>query len=166
MPLSPEQLPTLKTEIALPAYAGRDEVATANALNVKNIAADVDVDIETIRRRLVGTGIMGQIDARIAWRTGRVGLEAAVNSAHEAALARLHTARRSLELLPSYTTSDAQTKTFVSNMLADLVTEGVMTGPQRTALLTLISGFISRAEQLFGRDVRVDSGDVSRAKKV
>ena len=166
MALDDSQLPTLKTEIALPAYAGLDESATAEALNARNIAADVDVTIEAINRRLIGQGILGAIDARIAFLTAKVGAAVSVGGAEEVRLANLHTARRSLELLPTYEMSNSQTRTFVSNMLASLVTEGVMSGAQRTALLALASGFISRAEQLFGRGTRVDSGDVSRAKKV
>lgn len=162
----PIDLVALKAEIALPAYAGMDEPTIANALNAQTIAADKDVVIETINRRLIGQGILGKIDARIAYYTPKAGAAVSVNGTDEQKLATLHTARRSLELLPYFEMSNAATKTFVSNMTADLVTEGVMSAGQRTALLALADGFISRAEQMFGRGTVVSSGDVSRAKIV
>lgn len=164
--LTPAQLPALKTEIAFPAYEGLSEPDIATALNTKNISADVDIQIELIHRRLIGQGILGKIDARIAYYVPKVGAEVAVNSAVEGKLATLYNARTSLEFLPSYEMTNGPTKTFVSNMLTDLVAEGVLTNPQRTALLVLADGLISRAEQLFGRGTVIDSGDVSRAKKV
>jgi hypothetical protein len=179
------QLPALKTEIALPAYSGLDEPATADTLNAKTVAADVDVAIETIVRRLIGQGILGKVDARldvlqiqiqsVMQRAADLAVSAgaaatavaALNvAATEARLAALHNSRRSLEMLTSYQMSDSATKAFVTAMLNALVTEGVLSDGERTGLLALAAGNISRAEQLFGRGTVVDSGDVSRAKKV
>lgn len=157
-------LATLKTEIALPAYAGMSENEMAAALNAQTIPADIDVATVLIARRLIGQGILGKIDARIAYYTPKAGAAVSKDGADEVALSKLHTARRALELLPAFEMTNAQTKTFVQNMTADLVTEGVMTAPQRTQLLAIADGFISRAEQLFGRGTVVTSGDVSRAK--
>jgi hypothetical protein len=154
-------LATLKTEAQLPKYSGWVHRSIADDLNARTIAADVDVSIVSINRRLIGQGIFGKLDARIAYYGPKVGAAVAVNGVDEVKLAMLHTAKRSLELLPSYEMSNAQTKTFIQNMLADLVTEGIMTNPQRTQLLALASGLVSRSEQLFGEPVA--EGHVTRA---
>ena len=170
MPLQTKaQLLTLKTEIALPAYAGMDEPAVADALNAKSIASDVDVDIETINRYLIGNGIDGKINARIEYYRAKIAAAAAPDSADEQKLAALMNARSAFTRLPSFNTSVTATKNFVFTMIDTLVTEGVVTTTpavpnQRAQLRQMVAGNISRAEELFGRGTRVDSGDVSRAK--
>ena len=152
----------LKAELA--SYPGLTDAATAAALNAQTVATDVDVSVTLIARRLIGQGILGRIDARIAYYAPKVGASVSTNGADEVALSKLHTARRSLELLPTLEMSNAQTKAFVQSMTTDLVAEGVMSAGQRTALLALADGFMSRAEQLFGRGVIVEPGHVARAR--
>lgn len=174
MPLTNEQLPTLATEIALPAYAGLDEVATAAALNVRNIASDVDVRVEDVGRYLTLNGVWGRLDARADYYRSKLAA-AALNSADEIKLASIQTMIRALERLPTLNTSIGANKTAVFLLIENLFLaadatptpgEGILTLQQRNQLRQMASGLISRAEQLFGRGERVDSGDVSRAKAI
>jgi hypothetical protein len=147
-------LATLKTEIATAPYAGLDEVATAALLNAKTIAADVDASQETILRAFVARKIFGKLVARIEVVKARI----------EARLVTLINAVRAFETLPSFQTATPAINTFVGNMLDDLVAEGALIAGDKTAMMNVTRGNISRAEQLFARGDVVTSGDVSRAK--
>lgn len=155
----PITLPTLKTEATLAKYAGFTAKAIAADLNTPSVARTVDVPREAIARFLIGRGIQGAIDARIDYLIGKINAALASvsppakNGADEQALAKLYTATRVLADLPTVTMTDSAVATFVSNMLADLVAEGVMTNPQRTQLLALANGQVSRAQELFGEPV-------------
>lgn len=179
MPFDPKaDLAALAAEIALPAYAGMDEVQTANALNARTVTADVDVDTLAINRYLIGRGIEGRLAARVERVKAELAkavnaspvVQADVNAA-EAKLRILLNAQAAFTRLPTFTTSDTQTRNFVFATIDALVAEGLILNEaapnnERARLRLMSSGQISRAEQLFGAGARIDSGDVSRAKKV
>jgi hypothetical protein len=58
----------------------------------------------------------------------------------------------------------ASNRAHIAGLLDVLVAANVLSGASKAALMLLFAAKISRAEELFGRGARVDSGDISRAK--
>lgn len=147
---------TIKSEIANPAYAGLDEPALAAALNAKAIPARVPVPTIAIRRYLHVVRKWARIEA-IA-----TGVLAAPDEATAIAAVEMFAALRDFPegfdlAVPTYYSA-------IAASLDDCVAAQLIAAGDKTAILALGDGRISRAEQLWGRGTVVTSGDVSRAR--
>jgi hypothetical protein len=147
-------LAELKTEIAGPAYAGMDEIEIADALKASTIPADRDVPVIEARKIVLPTGELAKIKVLAETRP----VDGPAASAIVAAITFAETMADRESVIP------ASAKSQVDTMLTGLVAANVLSGPSKAALLALFETQISRAEQMFGLGVVVQSGDVSRAK--
>jgi len=155
MDLSTQQKTTLKAALVADASTAtarsrRDLHALTNWLNAKTVDADVDVPIERIRRALLSQEILGAIRARVDYYRAKLAGASAPGGADEVKLGKLHTALAAVEMLPSFGVSTKATKDFVTALLTNLVTEGVMTSQQATGLLALAPGKVSPLENVVG----------------
>lgn len=171
----PITIEALRTEIALPAYAGMSAEQIADALNARTVDTEVDVDTLSINRYLIGRGIDGRLSARIervkaelARAVSASPLVQADVDAAEAALRILLNAQAAFTRLPSFTMSDGPTRAFVFATIDALVDQGVILNAaapnnERARLRLMSSGRTSRALQLFGEPV--SAGHVARAQQ-
>jgi hypothetical protein len=146
----PLDLATLRAEIALPQYAGLDEPAIAGALNARTIDGSRDVPAFEARQIVLLSGEWAKIKLLAEERPASTAISVAMTFVD--ALSDRET------VLP------AGNRAHIAGLLDVLVAANVLSGASKAALMLLFAAKISRAEELFGRGARVDSGDISRAK--
>lgn len=140
-------LSELKAEIALPAYAGMDEVAIADALNARNLTGP---------RETLSRDIIRALFLRGKWSAAKV-------KASQGDMAAT-TLVDALSLFNSFDMTNATYRAAIQSALDANVTTGTLTQGDVDAIMALGTQPISRAEQLWGNDTVVTSGDVSRAR--
>ena len=143
-------LAVLRAEIALPQYAGLDEPATAAAINEPSIDGSRDVPASEARQIVLLSG---------DWAKTRL-----LSEQRPATLASTVAMTFVDTLLDRNTVIPSGARSQITDLLDVLVAANAISGTSKAALMSLFSSKKSRAEQLFGDGVRVDSGDISRAK--
>lgn len=130
----------LKTEIALPKYAGQTDEQITAALLAETVTSAVDVPISAVGGYMLARGITAAADAwAAAHPTDTTGVLVAVRSLL-GLLASPH--------LTTVEMSNLTTAAAVEQMLGGMVTAGIMTSTQQAEILALASTSTTRAEQL------------------
>lgn len=140
-------LSELKAEIASQPYVGLDEVGIADALNARNLSGPRETRSLDIIRALFLRGKWSA--AKIKAAQGDLAATTLVDA---------------LTLFNSFDMTDATYRTAIQAALEANTQTGTLTQDDVDAIMALGNQPISRAEQLWGNDTLVTSGDVSRAR--
>jgi hypothetical protein len=155
MPLTPEQLDTLRVELQEPPYidllaAGNDAVL-ADRLNAQALDGRRWVPTDVLRAHLMTQGIWPRLRTVLYTEAAPAELKGA---AHFVIDACVPTALEALDL-------DAA---LCGELLAVFQDASLLTADEAGAILALGDAQVSRAEQLFGAGVTVSRDDVAGAR--
>lgn len=185
--LTPQQYANIKAAVngdaaLVTAWAARRYSEVQNALNLEDRPGDVDVNKMQALRTVVSRNLTGKLLARIeilkmqiqAVMQRAADLQASVGaaatavagvniSATETKLAALYNAWNLFSALDTIPFSDSATKSFVSATADAMIAEGVFVAGDKTAIMTLGTGMVSRSLIACGR--AVSEGEIIEAMK-
>ena len=161
-----ERYTALRAEVVKATYAGLTAAEIRTRLVARDIDIERDVSVEIVNRRLIGQGIVGKVRARMVTLEARLRAGTLTPEQFEAgAYPALANSLDAFKLLPSLETSTAAVRNFVTQIADLYVSEGLMTAPQRTALLALWVGKTSIAERDGFPDPTVQEIETERARQ-